>query len=292
MIEYNGKMRNMKGAEGKIAVLYHAECSDGFGAAFSAWKKFGKKALYLPVYHQTNFPAEAEGADVFMVDFAYPPEVLKSLKEKIKSLTIIDHHLSAKDSVALADNKIYDMNHSGSVLAWKYFHPDEKVPKLLEYIEDQDIWKFELPDSREINRAIDQFYDYDFKIWEKMLADFEHPKKLEKYKEEGAVLVKVEDKRIEKIIGDAEEVVFEGIKCLAANSPILNSFIGAKLVKKMPPMGIIWHRKKDRIRVSLRGDGTVDLSVIAQKYGGGGHKSAAGFYVDGITFEKLIGLRK
>ena len=31
------------------------------------------------------------------------------------------------------------------------------------------------------------------------------------------------------------------------------------------------------ITVSLRSDGSVDVSKLAKKYGGGGHKAAAGF---------------
>ena len=41
-----------------IAVLYHAECPDGFGGSFAAWKKFGKTAIYIPVYHDTSPPEE------------------------------------------------------------------------------------------------------------------------------------------------------------------------------------------------------------------------------------------
>src|SRR3989344_1169898 len=33
----------------KIAVLYHKGCTDGFGAAWAAWKKFGARAEYLGV---------------------------------------------------------------------------------------------------------------------------------------------------------------------------------------------------------------------------------------------------
>jgi phosphoesterase RecJ-like protein len=32
--------------------------------------------------------------------------------------------------------------------------------------------------------------------------------------------------------------------------------------------------------ISLRSDGTVDVSEIAKKYGGGGHIKAAGFVLD------------
>jgi len=39
--------------------------------------------------------------------------------------------------------------------------------------------------------------------------------------------------------------------------------------------------KDGRIRCSLRSKGGVDVSKIAAKFGGGGHKSAAGAYLPG-----------
>jgi phosphoesterase RecJ-like protein len=39
--------------------------------------------------------------------------------------------------------------------------------------------------------------------------------------------------------------------------------------------------KDGRIRCSLRGRGAVDVCQIAQKFGGGGHKMAAGAYLPG-----------
>ena len=35
------------------------------------------------------------------------------------------------------------------------------------------------------------------------------------------------------------------------------------------------------VKVSLRSIGTVDVSAICEKFGGGGHKRAAGFYLKG-----------
>ncbi|KKT22880.1 MAG: Phosphoesterase, DHHA1 [Parcubacteria group bacterium GW2011_GWB1_43_8b] len=42
-------------------------------------------------------------------------------------------------------------------------------------------------------------------------------------------------------------------------------------------MGIVWYKENDGIHVSLRAQGKVDVSKIAVKYGGGGHKNASGF---------------
>ena len=85
---------------------------------------------------------------------------------------------------------------------------------------------------------------------------------------------------IEQLIKDADKAVFNGYKTLVVNSPIWNSEIGHILADKLPPIGIIWFQRNGRICVSLRSNGKVDVSELAKRYGGGGHKAAAGFDVD------------
>lgn len=262
-----------------IAVLYHADCPDGFGSAWAAWKKFGERAVYLPVYHQSAPPEEIKGKDVYTLDFSYSPDVIKKLLKSVRSLTIIDHHITNESAVDLASDHLFQLNHSGSVLSWTYFHPEKKVPKLLLTVEDFDLWHFHLPFTSILLEAI-TLRDFDFNIWNKMASDFENKSKLKKYLEEGKIVVKNREKDIEKLFRFAETVKFEGYKCLAVNSPFHISFVGNEMVKKMPPIAIIWFRMDGRIKVSLRSDGKVDVAKLAQKYGGGGHKAAAGFCWD------------
>lgn len=263
----------------KIAVLYHAECPDGFGAAWAAWKKFGSKAIYIPVYHQAPPPKEILGKDVYTLDFSYPADGVKKLlaTKTVRSLTIVDHHVSNKETMRFASDSFFGLNHSGSVLSWMYFHPKKPVPELLRHIEDMDLWRFRLPFTHELDEAL-QLYDFDFLVWNKLASDFEKKKTRRKYLEEGKVLLRNRAKNIEKLVSFAEKVEFQGYKCFAVNSSFYVSFIGHALVKKLPPIAVIWSRRSGRIMISLRSDGKVDVSKLAQRFGGGGHKAAAGFY--------------
>ena len=38
-------------------VIYHADCTDGFGAAYSAWKLLGNRAEYHACKHGTSHPS-------------------------------------------------------------------------------------------------------------------------------------------------------------------------------------------------------------------------------------------
>ena len=44
----------------KTVVLYHANCHDGFGGAFAAWKKFGDAADYVPMRYGMAIPDDVD----------------------------------------------------------------------------------------------------------------------------------------------------------------------------------------------------------------------------------------
>ncbi len=270
----------------KIAVLYHAECPDGFTGAWAARKKLEDSALYIGVYHNKPFPEEIRGKIVYLIDFNYPLDVMKEMKKVVAKIIVIDHHVSNKESLEIADDSLFDNDHSGAVLSWKYFHGNTPVPRFLMHVEDKDLWKFTLPGTREIAQAL-QLYDFDFAVWDSMVTDCESDTGMEKYLAEGKTLLRLLERRVTQAVATAEEIDFEGYRCLVANSSILASHIGNALTRKMSPIGIVWSRRGKRIIVSLRGDGSVDVSELAKKYGGGGHKNAAGFSWDEEDFIKF-----
>lgn len=260
----------------KIAVIYHANCLDGFGAAWAAWREFGNKADYIPVEPQTLPETKIKNSEVYVIDASCSKTNIQKLLKDKNFVTIIDHHISAREDAKTASQWHFNLNHSGSVLTWQYFHPAKRIPKLLRYIEDIDLWRFKLPYAEEILAGI-QFLDQNFKTWEKLAKNFEKLKVLKKYIEKGKIILEYEDEVIRRIISRARQVKFGGYGVLAVNSPILSSEIGHILAKKKPPFSIIWYQSRDKTHVSLRSAGKVDVSKIAAKYGGGGHKNAAGF---------------
>src|SRR3989338_10219323 len=126
----------------KIIILYHADCSDGFGGAWAAWKKFGNKVSYIPVWHQEPPPKGLKNKIIYMIDFTYPEKITKKLIRDNKRVTSIDHHETAEKTTKLTFDYRFSLDNSGSALAWKYFHPKKKIPLFLKNIEDMDLWKF------------------------------------------------------------------------------------------------------------------------------------------------------
>ncbi len=256
-------------------VLYHKDL-DGFSGAWAAWKKLKNKADYFPVDYNGEIPNGFKDKDIYLIDSCYPGKEMKNLLKNNKKVAVIDHHISRANEVKISTDFLYNINNSAAALAWKYFHPQKPVPKLLLYIEDIDLWRFKLPNSREILAYLD-ICDFDFKLWNKFSRDFERGgKNFLNYIKEGKIILKYQNHLIKNLIKSGKEAVFEGKKAFAVNSQILESEIGEYIYKNKKAIGIIYSSRNGSVKVSLRSDNN-DVSKIAKKYGGGGHKAAAGF---------------
>src|SRR3990167_6881558 len=266
-----------------IVILYHKDCFDGFGGAWAAYKKFGKKADYFGIEHQAQPLKELKNKEIYFVDFCYQKkEIMEKLLKENKKVVVIDHHISQKETIKISSEYVYSLEHSGSVLAWKYFHPpltrkfgvhpQKPIPKLLRHIEDIDLWKVKLTGTKELMMALD-IRDFNFPVWDKIAKDFENSKKRRKYFEVGKILIKYRQKLINKLSSRADKAKIHNHSALIANSPVFQSEIGNALVEKGAALGIIWSQRNGKRYFSLRSNGKVDVSKIAKKYGGGGHKA-------------------
>ncbi len=263
----------------KPLVLYHKSCPDGFGGAWAAWKFFGEKAEYLGLEHQTPSPVSFEGRELYFIDFCYPVSVMKKIKKVAKSITILDHHESQQEAIKLASTYVYETDHSGCVIAWKYFFPKKPVPQLLLAVEDSDLFLFKRAFTKEISAFLG-LYDLDFFVWSKLAAGCEQKKKYISYIQQGKTLLAGKNKEIEKmILRNAEEIVLDGYRVIVVNASMYYSEAGNKIYKQWPdvPFAVVWYHRGGKIHVSLRSDCSIDVSKIALKYGGGGHPGAAGF---------------
>ena len=252
-------------------VLYHAECLDGFGAAWAVWKKF-PSACFVPVKHGCPPPSDLEGRRIVIVDFSYARATLEAIATQASGLLVLDHHITAEKALADLPFAYFDQTKSGAVLAWEWAHQAE-APWLLQYVQDKDLWQWALPLSREINAALNS-YPFDFKIW-----DGFQQRALEV---EGTAILRYENETVAKIAAHTVLISFCGENVPVVQSGVLTSQIGEYLSREHPraPFCVIWHDKDGRRYYSLRSrsDGA-DVAAIATSFGGGGHTHAAGFSV-------------
>lgn len=281
-----------------IHIIYHANCLDGFTAAWVTRKALLSQEMievgeenYIQYYacnYGDKLPEEVQaynsvGLTVFIVDFSFNHEQMASLCAT-HNLVVLDHHKTAIEKLeGLNLPGILDTSRSGAMLAWNYFFPGTEVPALVKYIQDRDLWKWELEGSKEISECI-QSYKKTRENWDK-LSDY---------------LNEIETRSIALDIGksllakkdlDMEDLIANGLHTLYLDGdkdyfiPVINapkiwsSEIGNKLCKLNPNMCCCatYCYIGGRIEVSLRSIGDFDVSMLAKQFGGGGHKNAAGF---------------
>ncbi len=263
-----------------IAVLYHSNCPDGFGAAYAAWKKFGDDATYIPVFHGEPTPQGLDGKDVYLVDFSYAKDVLLAIQKSVQRLVILDHHIGTKADVEAMKEYVFDNDRSGSGIAWSYFHPNTPLPRLLAYIQDNDIWRHELPNWKEVGAFLSTIPFRDFETFDALVELMQNDVEFQNIIEKGSAYAEYLEYLYETFVNQAQEVDFDGHRILAVNAPrLLRSELGHRLAKKRAPFAIVWYFDHNTWHLSLRGDGTIDLAKLAQKYGGNGHHNASGVRV-------------
>ena len=284
-------------------VIYHGGCRDGFCAAWVCKLYLSKKGqdpeFFAGYYGQ--MPPVCVGRDVMIVDFSYPMEAMIAISATAKSLLVLDHHKTAQsDLLDFARNSpgntrvLFDMNQSGAGLAYTNFFGtyDEtgERPYLVDYVEDRDLWRHALPDSQIVNAYIGTL-PFEFEAWSNAFTTSQQDiiecmgDRIAWARQNGkAILAKV-SQYVAEVRKNAMVVEFEGY----ANIPIVNApqVDISELVHSMcigdethagPTVAMGWWQRADGLfQYSLRSVGEFDVSVLAKKHGGGGHKNAAGF---------------
>lgn len=271
----------------KPLVIYHANCWDGFCAAWIARKALGDCEFFPANYGQS--PPDVTGRVVYMLDFSYSRDVMDRLLTAARKTVVLDHHktaMAALDGLHQPEtgiDVIFDMNKSGARLTWLWFtmegyalwSPDQpRAPWLVDYTEDRDLWRHALPNSEEINAAL-RSYPLDFDLWDEF---HENVGQREMFKREGAAIRRAERAIVDTHVKNAREIEMDGHRILSVNATVLFSEIAGELAKDRPFGACYFDRQDGKRQWSLRSDENgVDVSEIAKHFGGGGHQRAAGF---------------
>lgn len=293
----------------KLLCIYHGNCADGFGAAWAVRNALGEKNVeFYPGVHQAP-PPDVAGRDVLMVDFAYKRPVIEEMAADANSMFIIDHHKSAAEDLkpfivdeqtaakwlwpgankkisGLKTIALFDMERSGAGMTWDFFH-DSVRPRLIDHIEDRDLWRFALEGTREIQAAVFS-YPYDFGVWSDLMQ-----RPLDDLRREGEAIERKHHKDIAELLKVCRRKMFiAGYEVPVASLPYTLTSDACHAMCKPVDEGLLgvfvpefaacyWDTPDGRV-FSLRSDdryGGLDVSEIATQYGGGGHRNAAGFKV-------------
>lgn len=264
----------------RTVIYYHGGCPDGFGGAYAAWKKFGDTAEYIPLHRGEEVP-DVTGVNAYFIDFVYDGETMQALEKQATRLVALDHHAGVREITESVAEHVFDNDRSGATIAWTYFHPDEEVPELLRYIEDDDLFRFALPETRGMLAYLG-VHPFTFEYWDEVCALLAVPDARAALLQKTAAYAEYFELLADLAVDKAQLVEFEGMRCYFATAhpyKPMKSLVGNKLATKLPPVALVVAAHPKGFGVSIRGDGSIDVAKIAAKYGGNGHKSSAGFLV-------------
>lgn len=304
--------------------IYHGNCADGFGAAWVVWKFFeGEADFHAGVYGETPPDVAGRDVIIVdfsykrdvLAEMATTARTIlvldhhKSAQEDLGDLPPpvgygptgeapadwgVRDVVSGYDADAMAEwaracngppvYAVFDMSRSGAGLAWDFFFPHKRRPRLIDHIEDRDLWKFAIDGTREIQSAIFS-YPYEFDVWNRL---FEMD--ADALRSDGVAIERKHHKDVAELLAvTRRKMKIGGYVVPAANLPYtLTSDAGHIMAAEAPFAACYWDTPDGRVfSLRSRPDGE-DVSAVAKQYGGGGHRNAAGFRV---PFDRLAEFR-
>lgn len=313
-------------------IFYHAYCDDGWASRMIAEKHYGKEnAIYVSVAHHEFAKFEKGGdywklialkdefVDVVFVDIVPHPEQVVAICAISKSVVVLDHHKTAVEEWERYDGvlpsnltTIFKMDRSGTGLMWEYLFPDKPMPKLYQYVQDNDLWTHKLPDVKALIRLI-RSQPYDVAGWNFLEESFEQflhdmvsqGNAIEQFFQQSATDTIKLGEVAQKVLvvslfksgyddGSATPGSPEMFNANVVNAPrVFCSDIANEIAGGNPnDFGMTWYVNKNNVCVlSLRSKPTgADVAKIAEVLGGGGHKHASGanLPVDSQIFKDLV----
>ena len=309
----------------KITIFAHSHCTDGLVAAsimkYSLQMQHNVKPEVIFVsYGKEQEAIEKANIDqettVYCVDFAFNRELTLELCKLAKLVYVLDHHKTANEN--LHDLKthynfyfIYDVNKSGASIARDYckqhlnlyshikLNQKEILNKVVNMVEDRDLWLFKLPMTKEFAEYIFAYMqpnDIDKMSIILFKYSFDNLKEICKL---GETIMNYKDNIIEKKLKSYVPVYFHAnnTKLLIINEtqPDLVSQLGNELCKKYNVPVCLYNISGSEssnelsVALSFRSmDNLEPVDVIARLFSGGGHRNAAAGSTKLENFVKIL----
>ena len=293
----------------KNLVLYHNHCTDGFLSAtlmYLYFKEIGEleKTEFIAVNYNEPIPM-LSGMEVYIVDFSYSKEVIIDSSGIANSITMLDHHLTAaqqwdgygtyvinspnccKVTIKINEHK------SGAGLTYDWIDErdlksdyaetsvfknlnDNRILKVTRAVQDRDLWKFKLENTKEIYEALN-ILPRTFEAWEEFLVTSSYEVFEEKIKAAGYYL-EVKEKLAQEYASKHQMQDFLGYRVPIVNCPANFASRVCEILAKDYPFAVSYCLSLSEIFVSLRSNSItgIDVSEVAKNFKGGGHKNASG----------------
>lgn len=264
-------------------VIYHNNCPDGFCCAYLAKRCFPEAQLLPMNYGDPIDQKTVLGRRVLIADFSFPRTTLLNIYGWAQHLKVLDHHKTAAEDLADLPFAEFDLNRSGAKMVFdhlvtQYRDLIEDCRKLVEYVQDRDLWRFRLLETKHFT-AVQRSLRYNIEDWDQLVEVCRDSKFLQR---EGNPILRMFDRMVEDAVARARVVNLDDTPVPAVNSTVLFSEIAGALAERAEyKIGACWFQRSDGMfQWSLRSRDGVDVTPMARRFGGGGHPTAAGFAVN------------
>ena len=270
----------------KIKCFYHSADLDGHCSGAIVKFTFPEAELF-PINYGDNFPWHyIDVTDiVYLVDFSLQPvNNMNKLYNILKNNLIwVDHHISAINDFKthypnININGIQQNGVAACELIWKYLFPKNQIPTSVKLLSKYDVWKLDenvLP--FQYGLRLENTWPENQNLWENLFIDNEQ---INSIINSGKTIINYQTKQDEKYCkSNAFEVEFEGYKAVVINKTLTSSLT----------LKSVWDNSKYDIMINFGVDKSgfwkfsfytdkngIDVSILAKKFGGGGHKQASG----------------
>jgi oligoribonuclease NrnB/cAMP/cGMP phosphodiesterase (DHH superfamily) len=221
--------------------------------------------------------------EIIIVDFSLPKVDMVKLAT-YHSLTWIDHHKSSILEMQEVSNGwagVRNTDEAACVLTWQYYFPDKPVPRAIKLIGDRDIWRWAEIETGAFNEGLYQLDTRPFndKLWTPLLDG--DSRTLENIIAKGKDLRGARLRDVRRTVQHrGYKVNIEGNRTLALNIRGSGD-IGEQVRSLGYDMAYCYvdNMQNGEITtyVTLYSK-DIDVSIIADRFGGGGHPGAAGFH--------------
>ena len=227
-----------------------------------------------------------KGEMVFMVDFCLQPFSDMIKLKGMCDLVWIDHHITAINDYIKSGEDILGMlgtDKAGCELTWEYIH-NKKLPQAVELIGRYDVWDHSDKKTIPFQYGMKSFNTIpdNQEIWKEL---FKSDKMIDSICFKGKSILSYIEKENEVLIDSSAYFInIEGYKAVVLNVLYKNSQVFDS-VKDDYDIMICYGYTGNLWTISLyTTKDDIDVSIIAKKYGGGGHHNAAGCQVHDIGF--------
>lgn len=263
-------------------VILHHNDSDGRASAAIIVNKYQdepQKIFELEYSSKVPFEHIQKGERVYILDFSLSTrEDWLQLLDITDNIIWIDHHGSAIKKWPDLDTALFGkrfVGKAGCMLTWEFVHGMVPAPQGICLVADHDMYAFKIKDSMHFEiglNAVDA--SPTSKLWRSIING--DAVAVHNVIRSGQSIESFVDKmNRDGVMSSSFECEIDGHKAIAMNTPLktINIFkcvSGYDIYSRFSYDGDGW------VVSMYTKDDNIDVSAIAVKYGGGGHRGAAG----------------